>query len=74
MLERSDALVATGDARILDAPVRWIHVSGAPSVRLLHKLGERFGLHNLALEDALDTHQRAKAEPYDEWDSSQESA
>lgn len=49
----------------LDAHVRWIHVSGAPSVQLLHKLGERFGLHNLALEDALDTHQRAKAEPYD---------
>lgn len=33
VLERSDALVATGDARILDAPVRWIDLPAEVAAR-----------------------------------------
>ncbi|GAB3127746.1 magnesium and cobalt transport protein CorA [Glaciibacter psychrotolerans] len=35
-----------------------------PSAEVLHSLAEEFGLHPLAVEDALKGHQRAKAERY----------
>jgi len=35
-----------------------------PDEDLLHKLQEEFGLHPLAVEDALKAHQRPKIEPY----------
>jgi len=44
--------------------VTWINVDGLET-RVLSKLGERFGLHPLALEDAMNVPQRPKAERYD---------
>ena len=44
--------------------VTWINVDGLDA-RVLSKLGERFGLHPLALEDAMNVPQRPKAERYD---------
>src|SRR5256885_1169262 len=44
--------------------VTWINVDGLET-RVLAKLGERFGLHPLALEDAMNVPQRPKAERYD---------
>ncbi len=46
--------------------VTWIDVVGLHDVELLRHLGERFGLHALALEDVLNTGQRPKAEDYDD--------
>jgi magnesium transporter len=44
--------------------VTWINVDGLdPNV--MSRLGERFGLHPLALEDAMDVPQRPKAERYE---------
>jgi magnesium transporter len=37
-----------------------------PTEEELADVGERFGLHELALEDALETHQRPKLEDYDD--------
>jgi magnesium transporter len=37
-----------------------------PTVEELHDVGERFGLHELALEDAYRAHQRPKLEDYDD--------
>ena len=37
-----------------------------PTEEELADVGERFGLHELALEDAFETHQRPKLEDYDE--------
>lgn len=43
----------------------WVELR-SPDARLLSKLGEELGLHELALEDAISAHQRPKLEEYDE--------
>lgn len=45
-------------------PVTWIHMDGLGDVALLRELGRIFHLHNLALEDVVHVHQRAKVESY----------
>ncbi len=44
--------------------IRWVNVEGLGDVKLLQSLGQRFGLHPLALEDAVNVHQRPKFEDY----------
>jgi magnesium transporter len=46
--------------------VNWINIDGLGDLELMRKLGERFNLHALALEDVLNTTQRPKFEHYDE--------
>lgn len=46
--------------------VAWIDIVGLHDVDLVQRLGETFGLHNLALEDVLNTGQRPKLEVYDD--------
>ena len=43
----------------------WLDVCGLGDVDLISSLGERFGLHRLALEDALNLHQRPKVDTYE---------
>ena len=43
----------------------WIDVAEFGDRDLFIYLGERFGLHRLALEDVINTHQRPKVEEYD---------
>ncbi len=43
----------------------WVELK-SPDVRTVAKLGDEFGLHELALEDAISTHQRPKVEEYGE--------
>lgn len=43
----------------------WIELS-SPDREIMEKLGEEFGLHELALEDAVSSHQRPKIEEYGE--------
>ena len=45
-------------------PVMWVNVDGLGDVELIRRLGEMFGLHRLALEDVVNTHQRPKVEEY----------
>jgi magnesium transporter len=45
--------------------VVWVDVVGLGDAAMLRALGEEFGLHRLALEDAANVGQRAKAEDYD---------
>jgi magnesium transporter len=52
-------------ARIAPGAITWINVDGLGDVGTLAKLGERFGLHPLALEDVLNVPQRPKVERYD---------
>ncbi len=42
----------------------WIHVQGCATPETLRQLGNRFGLHVLALEDVLNTGQRTKLDEY----------
>ncbi len=46
--------------------VTWIDVVGLHDIELLTRLGDEFGLHPLALEDVVNTHQRPKLEDYGE--------
>jgi len=48
--------------------VFWLHVQGDPTAEQLHRLGEHFHLHPLAIEDVASDPQRPKAEEYDEQD------
>jgi magnesium transporter len=52
-------------AKITPGAITWINVDGLGDVGVLAKLGERFGLHPLALEDVLNVPQRPKVERYD---------
>jgi magnesium transporter len=45
-------------------PVVWVNVEGVGDAATITKFGELFGLHRLALEDVLHTHQRPKVEQY----------
>lgn len=45
-------------------PVTWIDVDGLGNAEVLKQLGGQFGLHPLAMEDTINTHQRAKADDF----------
>jgi magnesium transporter len=45
----------------------WIEVDGLGDAGLIERIGEMFHLHRLALEDVVNSHQRAKVEPYGEY-------
>jgi magnesium transporter len=47
--------------------VTWINIDGLGDVEVLRRLGSRFNLHPLALEDVLSTGQRPKVEQYDDY-------
>lgn len=46
--------------------VTWLNMDGLGDAAMIRQLGERFGLHVLALEDVVHVHQRAKVEDYDD--------
>ena len=46
--------------------VTWINVDGVGDATVIQQIGEIFHLHSLALEDVVNTHQRAKVEAYDD--------
>jgi magnesium transporter len=45
--------------------VSWINVDGFGDVGLLERLAAVLGVHQLALEDAVNVHQRSKLDQYD---------
>jgi magnesium transporter len=46
--------------------VLWLNVDGLGDAALIEELGKMFGLHRLALEDVVNTHQRPKIDDYGE--------
>jgi magnesium transporter len=59
--------IAIDEALTLVTPggLTWINIDGLGDPGVLTRLGERFGLHPLALEDVLNVPQRPKVERYD---------
>ena len=60
--------VATIDealARLVPGAVTWINIDGLGDSAVFERLGERLGLHPLALEDVLNVPQRPKVERFD---------
>lgn len=45
----------------------WVEVDGLGSGETVERIGELFQLHRLALEDVVNSHQRAKVEPYSDF-------
>lgn len=62
MVETADELAAYRDAPGLT----WVDVNGIHDVELIARLGERFNLHPLLLEDVVSAHQRPKFEVHGE--------
>ncbi len=48
-----------------DFDVTWVNVSGLGDESVILQMSELFDIHKLALEDVVHTHQRAKAEQFD---------
>jgi len=46
------------------APVTWLNIDGLGNAAVIQQLGRLFHLHPLALEDVVNTHQRAKCDDY----------
>ncbi len=46
--------------------ILWVDIDGIGDSRWLQTVGDVFGLHSLALEDAVHVHQRAKVDEYDD--------
>lgn len=44
--------------------VLWVNVDGLGDAEVIKTIGDVFGLHRLAMEDVVNTHQRPKVEPY----------
>ncbi len=70
MVFNEAALTLDGDVTLATLPVplgdctTWLDVVGAGTPETLRGIGERYGLHPLALEDVAHVHQRPKVEPY----------
>tara|TARA_Y100001934_G_C12316297_1_gene757661 strand:- start:481 stop:1545 length:1065 start_codon:yes stop_codon:yes gene_type:complete len=45
---------------------RWLNITGLHDARLMDHIQEQFGLHPLAMEDVMNTGQRAKFEEFDD--------
>ncbi len=56
--------VADVQAYLARWPVTWINVDGLGDVQTIARLADILGLHRLAVEDTINTHQRAKVEHY----------
>lgn len=54
----------SGHLSATEGQVTWIHVDGLQDLDLLKDIGSRYGIHDLVLEDIVNTEQRAKVEPY----------
>lgn len=49
-------------------PLIWVDVEGLADTERLRGISQFFGLHDLAMEDVVNRHQRAKLEEYDDHD------
>ena len=47
--------------------VKWINVDGIHNTALIQKIGEKFSIHSLTLEDVANTEQRPKFEDYENY-------
>jgi magnesium transporter len=65
LIEERECSAASLPPTIANA-VLWIDVVGLGDAELIQAMGDRYDLHQLALEDVLNVHQRPKVEDYDD--------
>ncbi|MGH1359709.1 MAG: magnesium/cobalt transporter CorA [Burkholderiaceae bacterium] len=61
----SDCPVSSLQSKIASGKVLWVDVVGLADVGAIEQIGRLFGIHALALEDVVNTHQRPKVEEFD---------
>ena len=66
LVEQQDVSADDLPELILEKGVTWIDVTGLQDTQTLKTVGTLFGLHQLALEDVVHVHQRAKVEVFDD--------
>lgn len=66
VVERHNASLADLGALRGQYPVVWVNIEGLGDAELILAIGDIFGLHDLALEDVVNTHQRPKLDEYDD--------
>ena len=47
--------------------IKWLNIEGLDDIELIEKIGQKFNLHPLMLEDILNTNQRPKIDDYDSY-------
>lgn len=52
--------------RVKENTVNWINVNGLEDTEVILKIGDRFSIHPLALEDIVNIHQRPKFEDFED--------
>ncbi|WP_148227591.1 magnesium/cobalt transporter CorA [Fulvimarina pelagi] len=62
--EIADVDLETAFAKRDEWPVVWLDLTGLSDVDLVKRIGSAFGLHDLALEDVVNTDQRPKCDAY----------
>ncbi|MDY8111060.1 magnesium/cobalt transporter CorA [Fulvimarina sp. 2208YS6-2-32] len=57
--------LATALSKRADWPLVWLDLTGLSDIDLIRSIGSAFGLHDLALEDVVNTDQRPKCDAYE---------
>lgn len=65
--EQTVSSIKEAKAALSDCKVLWLDVDGVGDISVIEELGQEFGFHPLALEDAVNRNQRAKVEDYDDY-------
>jgi magnesium transporter len=65
-VEKTGTDVATARKLRSEHPVTWVNLTGLADTSALVHVAGLFGLHQLALEDVLNVHQRPKVEEFDD--------
>jgi len=52
---------------LAEYPVTWLNIDGLGDIKTIQAIGDLFQLHPLALEDVVNSHQRAKVEDYGDY-------
>jgi magnesium transporter len=65
-VEKTATDVASARKLRSEYPVTWVNLTGLADTSALVRVAELFGLHQLALEDVLNVHQRPKVEEFDD--------
>jgi magnesium transporter len=66
MLERRIFDIGEIDKIVGLFPVTWVNVDGLGDMDTVQRIATKFGVHRLALEDVVSSHQRPKVEEYEE--------
>ncbi len=66
MVERRCAHVDDVDDLTGRFPVVWVNVDGLGDLDTVQRIADKFGVHRLALEDVVSSHQRPKVEEYEQ--------